>query len=429
MNYYGRTTRSRRQVPAVRLLRLSGAAAIVACLLGAPGTAAAAEGAEDTCPVVASAQGVQLMGRQSDQLVLQGATGASLPHAQACVNFAISDSSGFAGGPYPGDLVLTAPALVRGATGLPVPDYPAHAASRSPGTEDSEIEQPGFSLSSHSSETSTEARAHTGVGRDGAEAGSALVTASAEVDPDARSATATAASDTQPVTVNEVLELGRVRSTATAEIDADGKVGRTSTLLVGRTAVAGQVVQITPEGVEAAGQTAPLPAADPVEQLEAAGIEVRYLTEEKTERGVLSAGIEVTVRRTDPDTGAVTTVAYTFGRAFAAVAPVEARGGTPAAPDAPAIPPLAEGGPAVADGQVPPESAPVAGGAAPAPAEAPEAAEAAPAPAVAQPIRRVGNPVDMGLAGLYLVVVFGALAMVASGTLLRLLGVRTRWTA
>lgn len=416
--------------PGRRTARVATVAGLLLSAVGLPGWAAATSG-EGGCPVVASAQGVQVMVSASDNLLLQAPTGASVPHAQACVNFGLSDSSGFAGSPYPGETVLAAPALVRGAIdeAAPIPDYPAHATSRHPGSEDSEVEQPGLSLSSHSSGTSTEARAYTGVGQDGTDAGSALATASAEVDPDAKTATATAVSDTQPLTVNEVLELGRVRSIATAEIDADGKVRRTSKLLVGRTAVAGQVVQITPEGVEAAGQTAPLPEADPVKQLEAAGIEVRYLTEEKTERGVLSAGIEVTLRRTDPDTGAVTTVAYTLGRAFAAVAPVEARGGTPAVPGVPAIPPPAEGAPAVAEGQAPLESAPVAGDfseAAPLPGKAPDVA---PALVVAQPTRTAGKPVDMGVTGFYLVVVFAALTMVASGTLLRLLGVRTRWTA
>lgn len=413
--------------------RLTAATSLTA-LLAIP-SAAADEGDSGGCPVVASAQGVQVTVSVTENLVSEAPTGAVVPMAQACVDYGVSDSLGFAANPYPGETVLAAPAIVRG-KGAPAPDYPAHVASRYPSKENARAEGPGFALSATSSETATDARAFGGAGEEGNEAGSGLATASAKVDPGARTAVATAASDVQAVTINEVIELGRTRSTAEARIGADGAVTRTSTLTIGRTTVAGQAVEITPEGVRAAGQTAPLPDAEPAEQLKAAGIAVRYLAEQKTSRGVLSAGIEVTVRQPVADTGSELRTAYTFGRSWAAVAPVEAPDGGVSIP----VPPLAKSG---GNHGPAPGAAPVAdadlGGNVPdsgqAPLKAPEAPpalagdSAPPEVVVAAPGQLVGNPADMGLEGSYLVFGFAALAMFASGLVLRLLGVRTRWSA
>lgn len=432
----GSRTPAQGRVSAARRALLVSGVVLVLPLLGMPGSAAGVGGVEGACPVVAVAQGAQSVVSASNNLLLQAPTGATAPVAQACVDYAISESSGFASNPYPGETVLAAPAIVRGATELPVPDYPAYAASRYPSANKSKVDREAYSLSSRSSETSTTAHARTGVGQDGAEAGWTLARASATVDPDAKTATAAATSDTRPVSFNDVLELGRTRSIATAKVGADGKIARTSELSIGRTVVAGQVVEITPEGVKAVGKTAPTPAANPAEQLESAGIHVRYLTEKKTQGGVLAAGIEVVVRHTDAETGDVYTAEYTFGRAFAAAAPVVARNsgdGVSTVPIMPAEPPSAEGSAPAADGTAVASPAPDGdpGMSAPVPAEAPlaTAPDSAPAPAVAAPARMAGRPVDFGLAGVYLVLIFGALAMVVSGTLLRLLGVRTRWTA
>lgn len=412
------------------MLRFAGAVAVVLPLLGIPGSASASEMADDSCPVVASAQGVQVMVSASDNLLLQAPTGGAVPMAQTCVDYGVADSSGFAGNPYPGETVIAAPAIVGGATEQQVPAYPAYAATRYPSAEDAKAEQQGYSLTSRSTETSSESQARSGISPEGAETVTALATAKSAVDPRARTATATATSDTQPLSVNEILQLGRVRAIASSTVNAEGKIVRDSALSVGRTVVAGQIVEITPDGIKAGGQTAPIPEADPAEQLEAAGIQVRYLSEAKSARGVLSAGIEMRVRTESPDSGAVYTATYTFGRAYAATAPVETREdqGGPAAPVG-TIPGGAQPPGEPASESAPTGPAPVDSG--PAPAEAPTAASGVPGPApvVAAPGRMVANPLDMGMAGLYLVLVFGALAMFVSGMLLRLLGVRTRWTA
>lgn len=419
-------TRERRRSRPV--LRLATAAGIALSPVTLAGSAAASEGGEESCPVVASAQGVQVMVSASDNILLQAPTGAAVPAAQTCVDYQIADSSGFAGNPYPGETVLAAPAIVRGATDAPVPDYPAYASSRHPSAEEAKVEQPGYALSAESTETSSTAHARSGLAQDGGTAATAVATAKSTVDPGSKVATSSAASDTQPLTVNDVLQLGRVHSSASAKVGADGKVTRSSELTIGRTRVADQVVEITPEGVRAGGQTAPLPEGDPAEALEAAGVRVRYLAEQKSSRGVLSAGIEVVAKQQDAQSGAVYTAHYTFGRAFAAVAPVEDR----AAAGSP--PPAGTGSSGIPASSGTPAGASAGSGPSPSSADpggVPEAAPAAPGspePAVAGPARLMGNPMDIGADGLYVVLVFGALAMFASGLLLRLLGVRTRWT-
>lgn len=415
-------------------------AVAVALLMTAPAAADAADDAgevdEGACPVVAVAQGVSAMVSKSDDLLLAAPTGMAMPVAQACVDFGLSESSGFASHPYPGSTVVGLPPLLRGTAEVPVPDYPAYASSAYPSVEESTEEEQGYSLSSRSSQRSTEAQAVSGISGDGAGAGAMAASAVSEVDPEAGSSAATATSDTQPLTINDVLGLGRVRSMASATVNRDGSLERDSRLTIGRTTVADQVVEITPGGVRAAGESVELADLDPVEVLEAAGVRVRYLAEVKTSRGVLSSGIEVTAQQKDETSGAVFTARYTFGRAFAAAARV---------PESPA-----DGedeldldrefddldhsaAPDEADGI---SAAPDVGSGAAEVGEAPEAAQVpdvaqAPEVQVAQQEepRLAAKPLDMGLAGLYLVIALGAVAMFGSGTLLRLLGVKSRWTS
>lgn len=399
-------------------------------LAGLPAGAAASEPPDEGCPVVASAQGIQIVVTASDNLLLSAPTGAGVPVAQACVDYGVRDSTAFASSPYPGETVIAAPGLLANRLGQEVPGYPAYAASRHPAREQAEAEQPGYQLSARSTETASNAWARSAAGPDDTDAGSALATARSAVDPAAKAATAAATADTQPLTINKLLRLGQVHSVASAKTGPDGTVRRSSDLRIGRTTVGDQEVVITPKGVRAAGQTLPAPDAGPAEALEAAGITVRYLAAEPTRRGVLSAGIEVVARHEDPESGAVTTVQYTLGRSFAAVAPVEDEPGEVPALDPP-VGTGSSGGPsgdggsvdggAVADGAEP-------AAAAPAPAGVPQGSDAPP-PAVASADRLAAHPIDMGMTGLYLVLVFGALAMFAGGTLLRLLGVKTRWTS
>lgn len=422
-------TRQGRAHRAVRVLAgLTGAL----LLAGLPAAASADEPREGSCPVVAAAQGMQVTVGVSDNLLLNSPAGVGIPVAQACVDYGVRDSSAFASSPYPGETVILAPGLVANRIGQPVPGYPAYAASRAPAKEHAEAEQPGYSLRADSTETTSKARARSAIGPEGDGPGATLATAESVVDPETAAATATGTSDTQPMTINEELRLGQIHSVATAEVGQDGKLRRSSDLTIGRTTVGGQEVVITPDGLRVAAETVGLPETPPADVLEEAGIAVRYLAAEQTARGVMSAGIEVTARQQDPESGTVTTVRYTLGRAFASAAVVEqdAGGGeldlAPPVGGTDAAAPPASGsgsGPSDSDDTADPPSA----AAAPESAEAP--ADEAPPPETASPNQLAANPVDMGASALYLVLMFGALVMVAGATLLRLLGVKTRWTS
>ncbi|MET7617946.1 hypothetical protein [Streptomyces sp. NPDC005408] len=409
----------------------TGAVALLICLPPAATAATAAEpgAGEEGCPVTATAQGVQVMVSASDNTLLQAPTGVGVPVAQACVDHGVEESTGFAANPYPGETVVSAPALIGSQTGQSIPGYPAYATSRYPSATNAESGQQGHTLSSHSDKDSTRAQARTWLGQEGAASGETTALATAAVDPVRRVSSASATSDTQPMTLNGVLRLGRIRSLATAKVGADGKLVRDSQLTVGRTEVAGQVVEITTDGVRAVGQKGPaLPGGDPAKALEAAGVRVRYLGAEQSGRGVTSAAVEVLVRQQDTQSGAVYTVHYTFGGAFAAAAPVEQPpGGGADLPPVEAPPPAAGGVGGDAGTPLEPQD-PAPGGQ---PGEEPPAPgdNAAAPPKDPSSAGLIGNPVDMGLTGLYLVVAFAAGATFAFGTLLRLLGVRTRWTS
>lgn len=415
----------------LRALAALGTAVVV---VGLPAATAVAAGKEDNpggCggnAVVAAAWGVQLTVTRSDNLVLAHPGGAGVPVAQSCVDFGLRETMAFASSPYPGEFLRTLP----GHTGRPEAHYPAYAGSRHPSDPESTVDEPGRKLLARSTETASTGRAQSAVDPEKG-TGSTLTTAESSVDPAAGTSIATATAKLQPFTVKDVLSLGEVASVATASYTKEGRIERSSDLRIGRTTVAGQEMVITPRGVRAAGQTAALPDAGAAqEQLAQAGVTVRYLEAEKTPGGILSAGVEINVRNEDP-ASAVTTLRYVLGRSFATAGPVDAPpaqggGGSGLVDSSP--PAVSDSGQSpVASGDVPAEAAaPVAD--APAPEAAPPAPSVAgPPPAVAQTVALAGNPVDLGLGGAYLVIVLGALAMFVSGTLVRLLGVKTRWTS
>jgi hypothetical protein len=385
-------------------------------LLGTTASASQAIPEAGGCPVVAGAQGLQLMGSASDNLFLAAPTGAGVPVAQSCVDVRIASSTGYASSPYPGDTVLS---LVGEAK------FPGYASSQYPADPRSKADGPGFSMTSTSKEHSSKATARAGLVEQPAHAASTVASAQSLVDPRTGAATATATSDTQPLTINDVLELGRIRSSATATIADGGELHRDSVLQVGRTTIAGQEAQISPDGVEAVEAKVGIPDVNPNDVLAKAGIEVRFIGEEKTSQGVVSAGIEIIARQTNPDSGAEYVVHYTFGRAFASAKAVEPQPGlaglSPPAPADTDEPALNQGSAESAGtGSV------SGGGPAPVPDVPPGDGEAPPQAALAAPVQPVSSPVDIGATTLYLVLAFCGLVLFASGTLLRLLGVKTR---
>lgn len=401
---------------------------------GAAVASAADSGSDGGCPVLASAQGVMVTVMQAGHLLVGSPTGAGVPVAQACVNYAVSDSQAFASSPYPGDPVVGAPALLSGSvdnlTGSKVqslPSYPAYAGSRHPSNEEATVNQPGLSLLARSSATASQAQASNAADpASGAATAGGVATADTSVDPAAGTSTATAKAELRPLTINGVLSLGEVVSTASATLTKARTVRRSSQLQIGRTTVAGQEVVITPSGIQAAGQTVGVPATGAEQALAQAGVTVRYLAAENTTSGIWSAGVEITTTQ-DPSSGAATTIHYLVGRAFATVAPVDT---TPPAGDGDTgfdVTPVAGGEASTTplDGEPASPGVPLAATAPATGTQPPAIPASTPQPQVAL----AGLPIDMGLASTYLVIVFGALALLVGGTLVRLLGVKTRWTS
>jgi hypothetical protein len=403
---------------------------IAAMVTGLPPGAAVASADEadpdSGCPVLAYAQGVMVTVSQTDNVLIGTPTGAGVPVAQACVDYGVGDSLAFASSPYPGETLVGLPGSLAGQTGQQVPAYPAYAGTRYPATPQASVSQPGVSLLARSSETASHAEASHAIDQVPV-GGPTVSTADVSVDPAAGTSAATAKADLRPLTINGVLILGEVVSSASAARNKAGTVTRSSQLQIGRTTVAGQEVAITPAGVQVPGQTVGLPDTGAVTQaLAQAGITVQYLAPQNTARGILSAGVDITAVSKDSTSGTVTTWHYVVGRSFATVAPVDAAPGGDAGLGSPGTPASDAGSSPVA-----PDTAPAAA-LAPAPM-APGPALAAPASAAARPatgaVAPAGHPVDMGLGIAYLTLVCGAMVMFLNGTLVRLLGVKTRWTS
>lgn len=95
-------------------------------------------------------------------------------------------------------------------------------------------------------------------------------------------ARASTVSYVQGMTINDVLQVGRVYSTATVTSKPDGPVIRTSDLSMADTRIAGQRVTIAPQGVIAVGNTVGLLSSDRVtDTLKRAGVSARYLAEDE----------------------------------------------------------------------------------------------------------------------------------------------------
>lgn len=430
----------RRRMFGSRRLLLAG---VASALVWVPVMAPASAEAIVEYDVTARADGVRVKVEVLNFAVVENVADVGVSTAQSRTSSS-GGTGGFAGNPHPGDLVLAVPDTAEGAIGentgqeVDVPDYPLYVSSSHPIKPEGEVEQPGYSLSSRSDESSSTARAAMGVETEQAVVGRVLASAESTADLTTGAATSAAESDVHGITINEVLQIGRIRSSATVISKPDGAVTRSSDLNILDTRVAGQRVVITSKGVEAAGQTEDLPSSAPVtDTLREAGITIRYLTEEKVgKQGILSAGIEVVVERRDPTEGSHATVVatYQFGRTFATAdgGAEELQVESPVART-----PSAEAGsptPTAAVEASPPQEVPEEV-AAPIPEEAGSPPAEAPPPALGEQgteqsaARLMVRPGDLGALGIYATLVFVALAVFVGGTLVRLLGVRTRWTS
>lgn len=302
-------TGSRRRLRAVAAMSALGAA----LWIWAPGSKVIAFTTCSNFSAVGSAQGVQ--GEVDNTGFLVDEEDADAPAAQAALD-SEGGSVAYAAEPYPGDSVLTA----LGLENVPASDYPLLAQSSYPTAPHASVSAPGISLIAGSQSLSSSADATSG-GQSGtaASVGNLSATAAVQCQTDG-SVSATALSDDQSLSFGAgVLRLGLVRSEATAVTAADGKSVLTSQLEASQVTVAGQAAELTPAGLVAEGSAVSLPSSSQLAQvLAAAGIRVAYLAASRDSdgHGVVAPGLVITVSHSGYATQP-TAVNYVLGQAHA----------------------------------------------------------------------------------------------------------------
>lgn len=222
------------------------------------------------------------------------------PISHAAVN-SLGSSSAFASFPYPGDAGVTVPGLIPAVVpGAPsLPPYPFYAKSEHPISPKAQQAAGAVNLSAESTQTASKAAGSAGPQGDGpgsmsseasvAEAGDRAVATSKAV---------VAAFAAGPLT------LGRVVSTASVTLLADGTLQRKSGLELSGIRLGDQTVGLSSNGFVVPGSGVPFPAGAQ-EQLSRAlaggGMTVEFLPERQTDDSVVSAGLRIRQERDMPN--------------------------------------------------------------------------------------------------------------------------------
>jgi hypothetical protein len=222
------------------------------------------------------------------------------PISHAAVN-SLGSSSAFASFPYPGDAGVTVPGLIPAVVpGAPsLPPYPFYAKSEHPIVPKAQQAAGAVNLSAESTQTASKAAGSAGPQGDGP--GSMSSEASvAEMNETAvaTSKAVVAAFSAGPLT------LGRVVSTASVTLLADGTLQRKSGLELSGIRIGDQTVGLSSSGFVAPGSGVPFPAGAQ-DQLSTAlaggGMTVEFLPERQTDDGIVSAGLRVRQERDMPN--------------------------------------------------------------------------------------------------------------------------------
>lgn len=260
--------------------------------------------------------------------------------AQAELN-SLGISQAFAANPTPGELVMTAPGLLAGLSGLPIPNeqFPTTVQSSHPAQPEQTAGMPPVSLAARS-----EARRSEALATSGAEGiGESRSHAGVHVDPETGASIAEASVEAGPIVIGPVV-IGRVTSSARSTVHPDGTRDVTTNFEVGAVLVDGQGATITPDGLVLAGNEVPRLGATTPEELASQGIDVRLIegSEDPASGAATSPRIEITLRQVLQDgvpgvvpPGQEVILRYVVGRATVgatAVAP------TPTGTSAPGVP-------------------------------------------------------------------------------------------
>lgn len=386
----------------------------------------------------ASADGIRLLLDVPGAPLSQRLVDVGAPTAQAAAN-SIGTSRGYAAFPDPGQLVQSAPGLLagllgQGGFGLPpislptLPGYPLLVASDVNGQQDPSMGEGPYSLHAHSEPNNSSASASGGV-QTGVAGNAALVKAEASTGvTDAGTVVATSTSTVEGLVIGP-LSLGKVTSTATMTLAADGTVTPSSKISIEAIRIGGIAVGIDDKGLVIPGLgTVPLPIGKVLSDLlSSAGISVQVMAGQQFPNSVIAPAIVVSMPFETDLGSAPGTLSLTFGAATAAITGVSPR--TPRPPVA--APPAVGSAPATSSSSSSGglgSGGTVGGGSLGSSASTPASnSQATAAPTVdAEPTALVGL---FDIRSSYLTLTACALGAYALGQMIRLLGVRSRWTS
>lgn len=389
-----------------------------AALAGRVVVAAGATPGPPSFRAAASAEGVRASVIAEGAPVTNHVVDAASPLAQASLD-STSGSAALGSVAYPGDLVVTAPGLLAGFSGGQtsdlVPPYPLIAVAGSTTTPKSAVDVPGASMRAAADGRHADASAATGAGTEAGSAATVGVSATVIAGED-DVVTSSASSDVSSVRIGPLV-LGRLAADSVTVRGPDAEVTRESSFEVTGVSIEGIDVRITSEGLMVADTALPIPVSAVQTVLDGAGISLRWIEEEETEDGIVSAGLVVTMVQDLPAVVTPATFAFTFGRAAASVSTVSLPAVGLDVPGTGAAPPTR-----------PSAGGPTQSSVAPSPAVAAPAAPAPAAPTQPASLVRTGAAPLFDLTTFYLVLMVAAACAGAVLELIRHLGVRLRWT-
>ena len=383
---------------------------------------------------VAGADGVRVLVEVPSAPLSSNVFDGGVPVTQALVN-GIGESR-LASVPYPGDTLLTTPGLVFPLVGLPAPpDYPLIVSSAAPNKPKAAVDYGVLHITARSDAVSSAVDASGGGGSGASAIGRFATAVTATADRKAARVTSKAESTTEVVSIGGVLSIGRVHAVAEVRRPAAGKATTTSSLEIDGLRAAGTAIGVTSNGFVLPGSNQPVPDSaglSPV--LDAAGISLQYVKAQPIAGGIVSAALAITLKgSTAPANGSVT---YILGRVRAIATatvgdavtlPVDAGigGAIVTPPQSPAAEPGAGG--AVAETSAATDAG---SSAAPGAGTASPTAETAARPATDAATRTAAvRGSTVSTTSFYLVLVIGALVGVVGGVLVRLFGMRLRWSS
>jgi hypothetical protein len=388
------------------------------------------------------------------------------PVSQSVID-GLGNSHAFASLPYPGDLAITGPGLLAGLTGLPSPPpYPFYVSSSHPTAPEGKVAQPGYELKANSTEAKSLASTLTGGGQgdgpSGSSIGKTVTTAETTRDGTSGAVTAVATGTADVINIGGVLRIGQVDAKAKVVRSPGTDPTREASFVINGVTIAGQSVGFSEKGFTFAGTNVPIPAGNPLtETLKQAKINVEYLAKTDNPDGVVSPGLVIRQEQATPG-GPTMVFRYVLGRmaAFATVSgsPTSIGDSLPVLETGPSdtqtfgdTVPTDTSTPATLDTVLPAvedtsgydsSSSSSTGsyesgsGAVTTTDSAP--AETTPAPETTAPSANLvqeaapisGTPMTLvDTSSVYLILVAGATIALLGGTVLRLMGVKLKWTS